>query len=170
MKVIYVLRLEDYSYTKNGKCSASASATGKWYVGSTSNLQRRYEQHRSGSGSGAWWTRKYPPLEIVETREQHSIFDEDNITKEYMMLHGVDNVRGGAYCQITLPEYQLRALEQEFRHATGRCLTCGATDHRMCSALVRCDGCRENSRENVCEKFFRILGNYFYDLFTILDD
>lgn len=144
MKVIYVLRLKN----------------NKWYVGFTTNLQRRYEQHLTGYG--AWWTKYHPPLEIVETREQKTIFDEDNVTKEYMLLHGVDNVRGGAYCQITLPDYQLQALEQEFRHATNRCLVCGASDHRMC-----------NYSGSICEKlssFVSGLGNYFYELFTILDE
>lgn len=151
MKVIYVLRLKN----------------NKWYVGFTTNLQRRYEQHLAGYG--AWWTKYHPPLEIVETREQKTIFDEDNVTKEYMMLHGVDNVRGGTYCQITLPDYQLRALEQEFRHATNRCLICGASDHRMCDETRGDVGEKSSFAENL-SSFAVGLRNYFYEFFTILDE
>jgi predicted GIY-YIG superfamily endonuclease len=63
----------------------------KWYVGKTNDVDKRFQDHRDGQGSA--WTNKYPPVELVEVQKGNS-FDEDKITKVYMLKYVVENVRG----------------------------------------------------------------------------
>jgi predicted GIY-YIG superfamily endonuclease len=100
---------------------------GKYYVGRTSNLERRLEQHKNGHGGA--WTKKYPMVRLVEQFEAESGFDEDKTTLEYMETHKVDNVRGGTYCQIQLPDEQRLFIEQQMRTAQDRCSRCGSAKH-----------------------------------------
>lgn len=102
--------------------------TGKnWYVGKTSNLDKRYLQHLRGEGSA--WTRKYPPLQIFETIENANIFDEDKYVKIYMSKYGINRVRGGSYISINLSKSQIQNLEREIRMARNECLNCGKQGH-----------------------------------------
>ena len=54
---------------------------------------------------------------------------EDSLTKLVMFTSGISYVRGGSYAAVSLPDYQLRALEQERRHFMGECYNCGSTGH-----------------------------------------
>jgi predicted GIY-YIG superfamily endonuclease len=74
---IYVLQLEG----------------GKYYVGKTQNLDRRYAEHQAGE---CMWTKLYKPVCVMST-VLGDAFDEDKITKQLMAKHGIDNVRGGSY-------------------------------------------------------------------------
>lgn len=72
----------------------------KWYVGITSKtVEYRFKQHKNGFGAN--WTRKYKPLEIVDTKdlgecevEKAQLF-EGRVTREYMEKYGDNTVRGG---------------------------------------------------------------------------
>ena len=108
---IYVLRLKG----------------GKYYVGKTDNVQRRYAQHVSGQGSA--WTREHAPVKLERTIKGASVFDEDKIVKELMAEHGIDNVRGGAYVNKKLDAVQTEALTRELRGATDCCNKCGKSGH-----------------------------------------
>jgi len=66
-----------------------------FYVGITDNLQRRIRQHFCGKG--AVWTRRYPPLQVLELIPDASIFVETKVTRDYMNKYGKDRVRGGKY-------------------------------------------------------------------------
>jgi hypothetical protein len=98
----------------------------KYYVGSTENLERRVQQHYDGYGSA--WTKKYQPIKLVETYEDCSRFDEDKYTKEYMAKFGIDNVRGGTYCEVSIDKY-INQLEKELEHSTNKCFNCGGSGH-----------------------------------------
>lgn len=111
MSHIYVLELVD----------------SKYYVGKTNNINVRFKQHFTGRG--AYWTKKYKPVRILETTEMKSSFDEDNKVKEYMKLHGVNNVRGGSYCKIKLDLEQVNLIEREIRSSNDECLKCGKKGH-----------------------------------------
>ena len=76
----------------------------KYYVGKSENVEKRFEQHINGNGSS--WTKLHKPISIEKVIENANIFDEDNITKEYMSLHGIDNVRGGSYVTEILNDIQ----------------------------------------------------------------
>jgi predicted GIY-YIG superfamily endonuclease len=116
---VYVLRLQH----------------GKYYVGKTDDVQRRFQQHQNGRGSG--WTQKYPPIAIEKTYPRAGPFDEDKVTKEYMAKHGIDNVRGGTYVSVELDEYQTEVLKQEIWSATDCCTRCGRKGHFVKDCYAR---------------------------------
>jgi cellular nucleic acid-binding protein len=111
MSTVYVLRL----------------SSGKFYVGKTDNIDRRFQQHVSGSGSS--WTRKYKPIAIEKTIRNASPFEEDKVTKEYMNKYGIDNVRGGSYVELELSEFHMEALKMEIWAAKDLCTQCGRSGH-----------------------------------------
>lgn len=118
---IYVLQLE----------------AGKYYIGKTSkNICERYQEHIKGEGSA--WTRKYKPVCVVEEYNNVSDFDEDKITKIYMAEYGIENVRGGAYCRMVLPNSLIKLLYREIWHAQNRCLECGSRVHYVakCKSFI----------------------------------
>jgi predicted GIY-YIG superfamily endonuclease len=100
---------------------------GKRYVGKSADVAKRFEQHKSGSGSA--WTRLHKPIRILETRPLTSIHDETNVTKDLMKKYGVDNVRGGAYTAVDLPEEQEDMIRHEMRSASDACYKCGKPGH-----------------------------------------
>ena len=102
-------------------------AGGKYYIGKSDNLDKRLESHFAGSGAA--WTREHPPIKVVETRENVSRFEEDKMTKEYMEKYGIDNVRGGAYTQVELPDESRESLQREIRGASDVCFKCNRHGH-----------------------------------------
>ena len=111
---------------------------GKYYVGKSDNVIARFQSHLTGNGNGAEWTKKYPPLLLIECYESKNIFDEDNKTKEYMMKYGFDNVRGGSYSKFELTIEDLNTLKKEFAGSMGLCFNCGRSGHYVseCSLKV----------------------------------
>jgi cellular nucleic acid-binding protein len=142
METLYVLKLEK----------------GKWYVGKSADIMKRYQQHLGGSGSA--WTSKYSPISLVESKPITSPHDENNVTKDYMKKYGVENVRGGSYSQIVLDESTISVLENEFIGNTNKCFKCGLAGHftNRCKTKVEeeefvygCDYCdREFTTEFGC--------------------
>ena len=112
MVTIYVLRCEK----------------GKYYVGQTENLEVRLDQHFN-AGAGSAWTKKYPPINVEMTYQDCDRFDEDKFTLSMMEKHGIDNVRGGSFCRITLDEADKKMIEKMIRGATGKCFHCGSPEH-----------------------------------------
>lgn len=100
---------------------------GRYYVGKSDNVLRRYQQHLNGKGCA--WTQKYKPVSLEKTLEGVSVFEEDKITKEYMSDHGIANVRGGSYVEIELAASQIAALQKEIWAAKDLCTGCGSSGH-----------------------------------------
>ena len=69
-----------------------------FYVGITDNLKKRISQHFAGIG--AVWTKKYPPVKLLEVIENGSLLVETKVTRDYMNRYGKDRVRGGKYCGL----------------------------------------------------------------------
>jgi hypothetical protein len=86
-------------------------------------------EHRINEHNGAAWTRKYKCICLVEHLNDADPFDEDAMTKRYMLRYGIDNVRGGSYCQIELSAAQHQHLTAEMRAASNRCYLCGEQGH-----------------------------------------
>lgn len=114
-KHLYILRLED----------------DKWYVGTTTNVIRRYSQHCTGNGAA--FTRIYPPVDLVTSYKIPTVENtglvEDMEVKRLMGVYGIDNVRGGSYSSITLSTSTFAELRRVLNHAAENCLECGKSDH-----------------------------------------
>lgn len=117
--VLYILRLQG----------------GHYYVGRTEDIGRRYQEHLDGTGSA--WTRLHKPTALERTVPSTGPLDEDRLTKELMLRHGIDKVRGGAYSQIYLDAIQIAALQRELRASTDACIGCGANDHFIGACPLR---------------------------------
>lgn len=85
----------------------------KWYVGISSDLTKRLDQHRFGKG--AKWTQLYKPIRVAYTEDLGMIdysvaaATETMRTKQAMRKYGTENVRGGSFCQIDATKAQLEA-------------------------------------------------------------
>ena len=101
--------------------------SGKYYVGQTADVMRRFEEHKSGRGSA--WTKKYKPVRLIECKGIASVHDENNATEDLMKKYGIENVRGGIYTQIVLPEEYTNVLKLKFRGTADTCYKCNLAGH-----------------------------------------
>lgn len=99
----------------------------KYYVGRTSDVQKRMAQHSSGRGSS--WTRIHPVESLWKIYKDCDPYDEDKYTLKLMDAYGVENVRGGTYIELELPKGQLDMIHRQIRMASDRCLVCGSSKH-----------------------------------------
>ena len=71
---------------------------GKKYVGKTTDVDRRMNQHFSGGGAKV--TKKFKPIDAKVVDEVPGFFSDDveqEYTEEYIGKYGYENVRGGKY-------------------------------------------------------------------------
>jgi predicted GIY-YIG superfamily endonuclease len=108
---VYVLHLEDDCF----------------YVGLTNDPERRFAQHKEGKGSA--WTRLHRPIDITSVTPRLHTYHEDQVTQELMSIHGIHNVRGGAYSMLEFSPEQLKGLQRILWHAANACTRCGRTGH-----------------------------------------
>jgi len=128
MLYIYVLQLEK----------------GKYYIGKTTNPQFRLEQHFSSSGSQ--WTKKYTPKKVLQIIPNCDNFDEDKYTLQYMEQYGINNVRGGSFCELKLDEDHLRTIKKMINGSSDKCYICGETGHFA-------NDCKQDDDDNMLEEF-----------------
>jgi predicted GIY-YIG superfamily endonuclease len=121
MEHIYILKLGD----------------GKYYIGKTKNVEKRWTEHITGNGSG--WTKRYKPMSLIKTVVSTSYFDEDKYVKEYMSKYGIENVRGGTYSNIDLDTNCISLLEKEIRHSKNLCTRCGRDTHFIKDCYAKTD-------------------------------
>jgi cellular nucleic acid-binding protein len=100
---------------------------GKYYVGKTKDLSRRYQEHVTGCGST--WTATHKPIKMIEVRPLRGEHDENNTTKDYMKKYGIENVRGGSYTSIDIPSSVHSLLQTEIRGGSDACYKCGGKGH-----------------------------------------
>jgi predicted GIY-YIG superfamily endonuclease len=86
------------------KCSQS-----KWYVGQTTDIVRRFQSHKDGTGAA--WTKVYPAESIVKlVKSSGTDFSELAITLEFMDKYGIDNVRGGPFNNVHMPTDHVKTI------------------------------------------------------------
>ena len=106
---------------------------GKYYVGKTNNPQFRLDAHFNSNGSS--WTKKYKPIKLFELIPNCDNFDEDKYTLKYMEKYGINNVRGGTFCEVKLSEENKNTIKKMLDGSTDKCYICGEKGHfaRNCS-------------------------------------
>lgn len=109
--IIYVLKLEN----------------DKYYVGKTSNLEARIEQHKNEQNCE--WIIKYPFVSLLSSHNQTSIHDENNTALEMIETYGLDNVRGGFLCYMQVNIWQKTIIRRMLNSIYDRCYFCSKKDH-----------------------------------------
>ena len=94
---------------------------GKKYIGKTTNIDRRMNQHFSGNGAKV--TKKFKPIEGQIIDSCHGFFSdkvEQKHTDKNISKHGYNNVRGGKYTNS-------KTLTNDKKTIT--CFKCGKKGH-----------------------------------------
>lgn len=107
---------------------------GKKYIGKTTDIDRRMNQHFSGNGSQV--TKKFKPVEGEVIDEVPGFFSdqaEQEHTEYYIQKHGYNNVRGGKYVNSKT----LKKNKPSFQ-----CYRCGRQGHmkQNCYAKTHING------------------------------
>jgi predicted GIY-YIG superfamily endonuclease len=74
---VYVLKLEDNCF----------------YIGFTTNLERRMKEHFEGNGS--IWTKLHKPISVIKVYENKTLNFETYLTEKAILKYGYSFVRGG---------------------------------------------------------------------------
>jgi predicted GIY-YIG superfamily endonuclease len=106
---------------------ALALKNNKYYIGKTNNPSFRLKQHFDSNGST--WTKKYQPLKLLELKSSDDNYDEDKYTLKYMEKHGINNVRGGSFCETKLSEENKITIQKMISGTTDKCYVCGKKGH-----------------------------------------
>jgi hypothetical protein len=80
-----------------------------FYVGITDSLTDTWFHHINGIE--AIWTRIHKPIKVVIVINDAEAYDEFSLIKLYMARFGIEKVRGGNYCQVTLSPTQISDLQ-----------------------------------------------------------
>ena len=130
--------------------------SGKYYIGTTSDLSARFAEHCSGIGSR--WTEKYPPVELVKTFPMKNGTEEDRITLEYMKKYGIDAVRGGSYTNVDLTDDQMVVLVDRITPVRGNCHNCGLKGHHAadCDSHTEMRRVEKRTAEDRCFRCGRV--------------
>jgi predicted GIY-YIG superfamily endonuclease len=100
---------------------------GKYYVGKTKKpINVRFREHVSGTGSE--WTKLHSPIEILETKPGDK-WEEDTMVHRMIEKYGIDNVRGGTYCNIKLTSDQINELNTKIISVNDLCYKCHLPGH-----------------------------------------
>lgn len=153
LKYVTNFDIDKISNNDNNTIYVLQCENNKYYIGKTKRpINDRLMEHFHNIGSE--FTKKYKPVSVVTILHNMDNFDEDKITKQYMKLYGIDNVRGGTYCKLILPKYQIQSLMDEINHVKGVCYRCGELGHYV----DKCESKSENNevkRESYIKMIYR---------------
>ena len=100
---------------------------GKYYVGKSKNPLKRIREHFESNGAG--WTFSNKPLRVIELIPERGPYDEDSYTIEYMSKYGIENVRGGSFCESRLNDANIMTIRKMIKSANDECFRCGSRGH-----------------------------------------
>jgi hypothetical protein len=131
MVYIYVIQLED----------------DKFYIGKTHNPEFQLSRHFNPTGLA--WTSKYAPVRVMELIKNCDEYDEDKYTRMYMDKYGIENVRGGTFCEEILSITTQSLLENMKNTSENMCDTCGQPGHFAdhCTTLMSNTECSDDMDE-----------------------
>jgi|TARA_B110000483_G_C18201784_1_gene545575 hypothetical protein len=98
---------------------------GKKYIGKSTDVDRRMDQHFSGNGAKV--TQKFKPIEGKVLDSCPGYFAdglENEYTEDYMEKNGYDNVRGGSHCNSKTLHYNKSTSSNK-----ATCYKCGKQGH-----------------------------------------
>ena len=126
----------------------------KYYIGKSRNkhtVYKRIKQHHTYRGSV--WTKKYKPQKIIDIIEfkENEKFIEDKIVFDYMNKYGIENVRGGSFCQIKLKEEEKNLIKKIIQTEEDRCFYCNSSKHLVNNCIKYRNRNRKNKGEKVEE-------------------
>ena len=108
---------------------------GKYYVGRSKTPTIRIDDHTKGLGSQ--WTTFHKPCKVLDVIEMKDDFDEDKCTLQLMREKGIDNVRGGTFCEIILKKENIAIINKMIQGSENRCYFCGKTGHYLKSCYAK---------------------------------
>ena len=147
----------------------------KFYIGKTNDAFWRLNDHFNRNGSA--WTKKYKPIKVEKLIKHCDDYDEDKYTIKYMGKYGLNNVRGGSFCEMELSNENKNTIKRMINGSTDKCYMCGENGHfandcendenNIMEILIkenRCFRCmRIGHYENDCYAKTYINGEYIYD-------
>ena len=98
----------------------------KYYVGRSSVPTQRILKHFQEEGSE--YTKLYKPIKVL-SQVKGEAFDEEKYTLIAMEKYGIDNVRGGSYCNVILTQHDKDKALQTIRSISDKCYKCGKKGH-----------------------------------------
>jgi predicted GIY-YIG superfamily endonuclease len=106
-------------------------AQGRVYVGHSTDMRRRLQQHMTGQGSA--FTKAFPPTGVLLPRlgcvTGSPEAAERDETLRYMFLRGIQLVRGWRYVRVEMPDAELQDAEENIRELFDLCRRCGHPGH-----------------------------------------
>lgn len=100
----------------------------KFYVGKTTNPNIRLGEHVMNIKSSSW-THHYKPVKLLQITKCYNDLDEDFITIRFMKDKGIDNVRGGSFCELNLPKECIYTIEKIIQGSDDKCYYCNSAEH-----------------------------------------
>lgn len=124
----------------------------KYYIGKSDNPEIRIENHMALNGSS--WTKLYKPINVIEIIPNCDDYDEDKYTLKYMEKYGVENVRGGSFCEVNLSKENITTINKMLNGSNNRCYKCNKSGHFIKECPLNklyCDRCkRSNHNTDEC--------------------
>lgn len=87
-------------------------SNGRYYVGKVTNRVKKISDHDWGLSTSKWVSGN-SPFCILEVHPYNAPDDEDVQVKRLMLLHGIENVRGGPYSSVDLSDSTVVFLRKE---------------------------------------------------------
>lgn len=116
-------------------------AQGRVYVGHSTDIKRRIQQHMAGQGSA--FTKAFPPTGVLLPRlgrvTGSAEAAERDETLRYMFLRGIALVRGWRYVRVEMPDEEARDAEENIRELFDLCRRCGHPGHFITNCKANFD-------------------------------